>query len=851
MSRHLLGAMLSHWRQGRTLTVLTVLGVALGVASVVCIQTLNQGALAAFGGSMQAVSGEADLVIQGIGPRVDEAVLEAVLARAEVAAAWPLIRSWILVADGRGRYLDVVGVDVLSPVEFPLDVGSGGRGPLAGLAEMLGRPGWIALTPEYADELGLEAGEAFTVASADRLVELTVGALVDFRRHTPLASRQLAVMDIAQAQHFFGQRGQVDQIDIQLVPGVSAAQAAAALGLALGPGVRVLTPQQREQNAAGLLAAFRLNLTALSLISVLVGMFLVFSAVHASLVRRRRHFGLLRSLGATRRQLLAVIMLEAASLGALGTALGLPLGYLAAQLNVQTVSATLTSIYLLNEIEALRFPPLLALAAVLVGVGGALLGAWLPALDVARREPVALLSAAGLPERVGKEAPRLALLALVLLIAVTAWDVTLGRAMQVRGFVLAFFLMMILPLLTPLVLREVCGRIPPRGFGWRLGLRGLASRLQSTSFAVAALAVTVSMLVGITLLIGSFRATLDTWIGRSLVADIYVTGAGWERDLGRTPLSPGVVDQLGGFRGVRFMDLQRRVEARTVADDPVRLVAIERRGQSASHWSERAPLLAGDAGRLATALDAGAVAISEPLSRRAGLAVGDTLRVAGPRGEVALAVAGIAYDYASEHGVAYLTWPTLSTIFGEGGAAAAALTLHSGADVEATIDALRGALSGRALDLRSNRRLRADVLDVFDQTFAITGILQVMALVIAICGVSLTLLIMGRERASELALHRSLGATAAEPAGRAAGRRLRGHRHAADDGPQRAELASGTSRRAQDHAFPDDHPGLDHRADVADLGGGRETQRDPPGARLGDRGGDRGPGGVVGRGRGC
>ncbi len=759
MNPRLLAAMLAHWRDGRTLTLLTILGVALGVASVVCIQTLNQGALAAFGGSMQAVSGEADLVVQGQGPRLAEDVFAEVLAQPEVAAAWPLIRSWVLVPGEEQRYLDVVGVDVFAPVSFPIDVATDGASPLAGLGEMLRLPGWIALTPEYAAELGLAVGDTVTVASADRLVTLTVGALVDFRRHAPLASRQLALMDIAQAQHFFGQRGLVDQIDLQLMPGLDPAAAATRLGAVLGPGVQVLSPDQRQQNAAGLLAAFRLNLTALSLISVLVGMFLVFSAVHASLVRRRRQFGLLRSLGSPWQQILSVILLEAAVLGLLGTALGVPLGYAAAQLNVHTVSATLTSIYLLNEIEQLRFPPLLWLVSLLVGVGGALLGAWLPALDVARREPLALLSAAGLPERLGKLAPRLAVVAGAVALAVGAWDLTLGHELRSRGFVLAFFLMMILPLLTPLVLREVCGRIPPRGFGWRLGLRGLASRLQSTSFAVAALAVTVSMLVGITLLIGSFRATLDTWVGKTLVADIYVTGAGWQRDLGRTPLSPEVIDRLAASPGVQFIDLQRRLEARTVADHPVRLVAIERRGPSANHWSERAPLLAGDPTALGDRLEAGWVAISEPLSRRTGLAVGDTLRLAGPRGSVAWPIAGIAYDYASENGVAYLTWPTLTAAYGEGGAAAVALTLAPGRDAEATVDALRADLAGSALDLRSNRRLRADVLDIFDQTFAITGILQVMALVIAICGVSLTLLIMGRERATELALYRSLGAT--------------------------------------------------------------------------------------------
>jgi putative ABC transport system permease protein len=756
----LLQATLAHWRQARTLTVLTVLGVALGVASVVCIQIINQGSLAAFAGSMQAVSGEADLVVRGQGPDLDESRYPEVLAHPDVAAAWPLVRAWARLS-GRDAYLDVVGVDVFAPVRYPVALADR-AGPLGGVAAMLTEPGWIALTPSLAEEIDLAVGDTLTVAAADRLVGLRVGALVDFQRLAPLASRKLALMDIAQAQHAFGRSGRITQIDVQVAAGVDVMEARDRLQERLGPGVRVMTPVQREQNASGLLAAFRLNLTALSLISVLVGAFLVFSAVHASLVRRRRHFGLLRSLGADRRQVLAVILIEAALLGLAGTLVGLPLGHGAAMLNIDTVSATLTSIYLLGEIERVQMPPLLLLLGVVVGVGGALLGALLPALDIARRDPVVLLSAAGLPERIGRLAPRLALAGAGLLAAVVVWYVAAGHALRVAGFVLAFFLMASLPLFTPLVLREACGRVPAHGFGWRLGLRGLGSRLQSTAFAVAALAVTVSMLVGITLLIGSFRATLDTWIERSLVADIYVTGATWERDHGLACLSDDVLATLGGHPDVRFMDLQRRLAAHTVDGGPVRLLAIARRGDAAAHWSATAPLLAGDRDRLAARLEAGAAMISEPLARRQGLAVGDSLRLAGARGPLALPVAAVVYDYASESGVAFMTWPTLAGVHGPGCAAAAALTLVGGAETGTAIDQLRTDLGDRAVELRSNRRLRAEVLDIFDQTFAITSILQAMALLIAICGVSLTLLIMGRERATELALHRALGATRAQ-----------------------------------------------------------------------------------------
>jgi putative ABC transport system permease protein len=762
----LLRAGLAHWRRTRTLTLLTIFGVALGVASVVCIQTLNQGALAAFGGGVRAVSGDAELMVIGHGPELDEARYPAVLAHPDVAAAWPLVRAWGRITGHEEAFLEIVGVDVFAPVSFPVRL-SGGADDDASQEEGFGRfaelltvPGWVALTPAYAGELGLAVGDTFGVAVADRRFTLEVGALVDFQEHAPLASRKLALMDVAQAQHLFGRRGVIQQIDLQLRPGVDPEAVAASLQDALGPGVRVLTPGQREQNAAGLLAAFRLNLTALSLISVLVGVFLIFTAVHASLVRRRREFGLLRSLGAGRRQVLMLVLLETAMLGLAGTALGLPLGYWAARLNVDTVSATLTSIYLLSEIEQLRLPPLLVVVAAAVGVGGALAGALLPALDIVRRDPVVLLGAAGLPERLSRLAPRLALLGLGVALAVLAWYLSVGHVLKVSGFVLAFFLLTVLPLWTPLLLRETCGRIPPGGFGWRLGLRGLASRLQSTSFAVAALAVTVSMLVGITLLIGSFRATLDTWIGQTLVADVYVTGASWQRDLGQAWLSPEVVDRLVDQEGVVAADLQRRLETRTEAGRRVRVVAFERVGEARGREATRVPLLAGDPATAVRRIREEPVAIiSEPLARGAGLGVGDTLRVMGPAGPAPLAVVGVGYDYASEHGVVFVSRQTMAAIYGPGGVAAVALYLQEGRDAEVVIDALRAELAGRALELRSNRRLRAEVMDIFDQTFAITRILQAMALVIAVCGVSLTLLIMGRERATELALYRCVGAT--------------------------------------------------------------------------------------------
>lgn len=759
-------------RQSRTLYALTTLGVALGVASVVSIQAINRSALAAFSGSVKAVSGDATLSVRGRGAGVDdgldEGLLDTVLADRDVTAAWPLILQNVAVAGtgppGQLDILEVVGIDIFAPIEYPLSTerveAAGARVDPALLADTLAQPGWVALTPTYAAERGLDVGDSLSISSGSRAFTLHLGALVDFQKLAPLASRKIALMDIAQAQALLGRKGRITQIDLVLAPKADIAAAQARLAVALGGGVDVVTPEQRREDAAGLLAAFRLNLTALSLISVFVGVFLIFSAIQASLVRRRREFGLLRSLGATRDQVLSLILLEAGLLGLAGTVVGIPLGYLAAQANVDSVSGTLTSIYLLSEIESLSFPPSLAVFAALVGIGGALLGALLPARDMSRRDAAALLAASALQERAHAAAPRLAWLGVAFAVAAAAWYGSGGARLKESGFVLAVGLLVALPLVTPLLLRAVCGHVQPRGLGPGLSVRNLVVRLHTTSFAVAALAVTVSMMVGTTLLIGSFRRTLETWIGQTLQADVFVTSESWVQGGLHATLRPAVVDSLATFPGVAGADMLRRVRARTSGGREIQLSGIAHAGLDANNWNTRVPLLAGDPDVVERRLREGrAVLVSEPLARKEGLAIGDSLALATARGVVKLPVAGIGYDYSTEAGLALMSGATLASFAGPGEYTNLGLYLEPGADLDRVMDHMRATFAGQPLVFRSNSRLRGEILAIFDQTFAVTRILQVMALLIAVCGISLTLVIMARERTSELALLRALGAT--------------------------------------------------------------------------------------------
>ena len=748
MIRYLVRSAPGHVRRSRSLYVLTVLGVALGVGAVLSIQIINGNALAAFTGSMRAVSGEVDLVVLGRQPTFPESLYVRAASVAGIERAWPMYRTDVAVRNEH-LFLELYGIDLFQPIGVPIDSGS------ADVAAALVEPGWTAVTPEFADERGLRLGDTLTVASGSRAATLRVGAIVDFRRLAPLASTRIVVMDLAQAQHFFGDRGFINQIDIRLTPDADRAEVTTRLTDALGPVVDVLTPEQREQRAEGLLAAFRLNLTALSLISLFVGLFLVFASTQASLVRRRREFGVLRAMGATRSQVLALMLAESVVLGFVGVVLGLALGYWIAATNVDVVSATLTNIYLLSEIERLELPPRMFALAGAIGIGGALVGSLGPAVDMARREPKALLSAYVLHERLHTAAVPLALLGCAIVGGSAAWYLSIGRDWQLSGFVLSIALLTGFPLLTPLTIRLATARVRARDFGVVYSLRGLAVRLRATAVAVAALAVAVSMLTGITVMVSSFRQTLTVWVEGTLLADVYITSESWARSVGPAPLDTAFLSAVRAMPEVDGIDLVRTFTAYTGG----RRVGFAGVDFGSGFPETRYPFLEtvgadpfGDVHR------DGAVIISEPFARKENRWSGDSIVLSGRSGPVTLPVAGVYYDYATEGGYVTMDLVTMDAVFGPGALTNIALYLTDDADATAVVDAVQQSVAGEPLDVRSNRGLKTEVYRIFEETFAITRILQAMGLLIAACGITLTLIVIARERVSELALYRALGA---------------------------------------------------------------------------------------------
>jgi putative ABC transport system permease protein len=235
---------------------------------------------------------------------------------------------------------------------------------------------------------------------------------------------------------------------------------------------------------------------------------------------------------------------------------------------------------------------------------------------------------------------------------------------------------------------------------------------------------------------------------------VYVTTPSWRRARTEATLEPEVLARLRQ-EPARALALLRQAHVYAAG----RRISLSGIDAALPDGERTVDLVAGDAREALRAVRDGAALVSEPLARKAALAPGGSLVVRVPGGEASFPIAGVYRDYGSEAGAALVDLSAFARVLGEGPPSNAALHLAPGADADAAVARLRADLRGHAVLVRSNRTLRGEVLAIFEQTFAVTRLLQAMGLVIAAAGVTLSLLVLARERRGELALYRALGAS--------------------------------------------------------------------------------------------
>ena len=750
-------------------TVLMVLGITLGVAVVVAIDLANSAAGRAFDLTTEAVAGRATHQIVGGPAGLDEATYTRLRVEGGVELAAPIVTDYVTSPQLGDRPIQLLGVDPFAEAPFRSYLVGATAGSMADpasvgqLVAFLTRPGALLMSEDLARGRGLAVGDRIALDVAGRRSE---GVIAGLLRPADSLSRRaldgLILADIATAQEITGKLGRLDQIDLILPEGDGAP--AERISSLLPRDAQIIAVAARTGALAQMTAAFRTNLTALSLLALVVGMFLIYNSMTFSVVQRRPLFGTLRCLGATREEIGGLVLIEAAAVGAIGSLLGIGLGVLLGQGAVRLVTQTINDLYFVVTIRGLAIEPASLVKGAVLGMLATVVSAALPAWEAASVPPRLALTRSGLEEKARRAVPltaaggALALLAGGGLLAIPTRNLVIS-------FAGLFFVTIGFALLTPAVtLVLLRGLIPLLsrilGVLGRMAPRSVTGTLSRTAVAIAALMVAVSVTVGVGLMVGSFRGTVVTWLGQTLWGDVYVSAPALTATRSSVPLDPAVWETARRWPGVQRADVLRSVDVAS----PQGQIAVA--AVSDPDFTRPRIFVSTDGGREAArlAVKNGAVLASEPLANRLGLpARGAHITLYTDRGPRDFPIAGIYRDYSSSQGVVMMGLDPYRSFWDDPAITAIALKLAPGVDADTVVTELGDRLAGvQGVLVRPNRALRAEALNVFDRAFAITGALQLLAAVVAFIGVLSALLSLQLERGRELGLLRAVGLTAGQ-----------------------------------------------------------------------------------------
>lgn len=743
------GYLLRHpWQLG-----LALLGICVGVAVIVAVDLANSSSRKAFLLSMNTINGEASHQIVAGPGGVDENLYVRLRVEEGVQDIAPVITGY---ADVNDQTLQVLGVDLFAERTFraytlPAAGSSGARFALheTTFRDFLTKPGAVLMSTAAATSLGLSGGDNFTITTAGKdYPAVLVGTTNAHGSSAAIGS--LLVVDIATAQHWFNKVGYLSHIDVRLR---ADQDTAATIRAALPPGTQLLSAESRTQSITEMSAAFMTNLTAMSLLALLIGTFLIYNSVSFAVLQRRKLIGVLRALGLTRRETFALIVAEGAVLGLVGAALGVVLGVWLGEQLLLLVSQSINDLYFRVTVTDVDVSPWSLLTGLVVGVGATGLAAIVPAIEAAGYRPQLSLARSVLEHRSRRLLPRIAVAGLVAAAAALI-ILPLSGTSLLAGLTAMFLLILGFALCIPVIV-DAASRLSA-GFAGRLGgitarlaVRDISASLSRTGVAIVALAVAVSATVGVSVMVDSFRVAVSAWIGNSLRADIYVGVPGGSLDL-------ELVDDIGHLPGVAEISSSRRIWLEMPAGR-TRLLVIDRAesGHGGTELLDAEPEATWRAFE-----EEGAVVVSEPYAYRNDVGQGDTLVLNTREGPQAFNIAATYRSYDANQGTVLMSRRTYQRYWQDDAIDSIGIYLAADASLQTVMDRMRELSQGRqVLYMRSNRDLRDLSLQIFDRTFVITDVLYWLAVGVAIIGILGSMLALQLERAREFAILRAIGMT--------------------------------------------------------------------------------------------
>ena len=714
----------SYFHRHPAQVILALIGIAAGIAVVTGVALLR-GALVE---SLDAVSselvGERALVLRHPSGRFPVQRFTELARTPGAPDLVPMIRAPL--RDGSTR-LELVGLDPFAAVRSLAGTDGTGLSQALFASADDGLP--AVFSRSTLDLLGVSPGESLTLDYQDEPVRVRVAAVLQGR---PGLDRRV-IMDISRAQELIGARGWISEV---LAPG----NAEQWLREQAGDDLLITTASRQRASAKNLTAGMRANLTAMSLLALATGLFVVYSVLSFLMVQRRRTFGMLRALGMTHRTLARLLIGEVLVIAALGGLAGLVVGTVLSDQLLRLIASPVAEVY--GQLAPAATDPGVGLFSAIWVAG--LIAAVVVTVPILR-EAMAIPPGRIVRSQGARTIPtgRVLAISAVLLVAGAFWVWLDGRLVAALGglFLVLAGLIVLIPLvgfgLVRRVGRALGGSLPGRA------LRLLETARGRLSPALAALSLALALAVGMGMMILGFRDAVGDWVTKLLQADIYVSVEG------RT-LTPDDVDRIAELSPVVELSSVRRVRL----EDSTSVTAYEIAREAWNGFE----LLSGEPEAAWPVFRSGeGVMVSEPLAQRRGLVAGDTIELLSPAGPRELPVVAVFRDYSSEQGFVAFSRALYDRWFDDDTVNNLGIYLRDGDDPAEFGAMVEDLFPGETVQWITPDGIQRESLAVFDRTFRISWALATLVGLIALVALTSALLAQGLERSREHATLRALG----------------------------------------------------------------------------------------------
>ncbi len=773
--------LLSHLRQWPLRTALTIGGVALGVSASVAVRTANVDVLSSFEQAVLTVAGPTTLEVAGGEAGLDERLITHLRTVPGVTTVSPVILQTAVQMrrDQPEQAIQVLGLDLLAEFNtrgFRVSQPTTERQML----DMI-HPDSVFIGEKLATEWNLSVGDEVHLLIGTGSCRCRVAGILHGESDQRSSWERLAVMDIAAAQVTFGMVGLVDRIDLVTAPNRSVDEVAEKVRTVLPPHVTVERPVNRTSQVEQMISAFRLNLTVLSWVGLLVGMFLIYNTMAFAVAQRRREIGIYRAVGMTQGRVALLFLIEAGLFGILGGVVGSLAGMVLAQQLVALLSRTISDLYVpvsAGGSESLWAGPwfTMGVEGVLIGCAVSMIGAIGPSVDASRTATVRALAPGDYEASQQLRVGRLALMgcALLGLAGFLSWPGPI-QGVPVLGYMATLCLLAGLACLAPLCVTRGSGH--HRSIGPTTGLPGVmrtiavehASRNPGRNgVTVSAFMVGLAIMIGVLVMVRSFRHTVEVWVADTVLADVVVAPSLWLRGteigtVGRS-LPPAWTTILSSIPEVAAVDTYRDVRI-TVQGHRVAVVSRDLRLHA--QWSQYLVRNGDSSEQLNRAAEIDGLLVSEVLADRLGVREGSVLDIMTPSGVRRFPIVAVFYDYSTDGGKLLMDRTLYQSLWHDEFVTVFPVYLHERASLDRVRARITEQLSvvtkgGLPPLVISNTELRKEILEIFDRTFLLTYVLEAIAVVIAMLGIVNTLITSVLERRQEFATLRAIGGSSGQ-----------------------------------------------------------------------------------------